>query len=62
MWLDSGYIENNNENYVYYSNTWEKNDLYQAYNKLKTFLDLKSLPELNIKQLTEFVDVYWNRI
>ena len=25
-------------------------------------LDLKVLPELSLKQLTEFVDVYWNRI
>ena len=60
-WLENGCIENNNKDYVYYQ-PWEKNDLYQSYNKLKTFLDLKSLPELNIKQLTEFVDVYWNRI
>ena len=60
-WLDNGSIESNNKDYVYYQ-PWEKNDLYQSYNKLKTFLDLKSLPELNIKQLTEFVDVYWNRV
>ena len=60
-WLDNGYIENNKRDFMYYQ-PWEKNNLYQAYNKLKTFLGLKSLPELSIKQLTEFVDVYWNRI
>ena len=60
-WLDNGCIENNNKGYVYYQ-PWENNDLYQSYNKLKTFLGLKVLPELSLKQLTEFVDVYWNRI
>ena len=60
-WLDKGCIENNNKDYVYYQ-PWENNDLYQSYNKLKTFLGLKVLPELSLKQLTEFVDVYWNRI
>ena len=60
-WLDNGYIENNKKDFMYYQ-PWEKNNLKQSYNKLKTFLDLKVLPELSLKQLTEFVDVYWNRI
>ena len=60
-WLDRGCIENNNKDYAYYQ-PWENNDLYQSYNKLKTFLGLKSLPKLSLKELTEFVDVYWNRI
>ena len=60
-WLDNGYIENNKKDFMYYQ-PWENNDLYQAYNKLKTFLGLKSLPKLSLKELTEFVNVYWNRI
>ena len=60
-WLDKGCIENNNKDYAYYQ-PWEDNDLYQSYNNLKTFLGLKSLPKLSLKELTEFVDVYWNRI
>ena len=63
LWLHNGYIEDNTKagNIIHYQ-PWEKNNLKQSYNKLKTFLDLKSLPDLSIKQLTEFVDVYWNRI
>ena len=60
-WLDNGYIENNKKDFMYYQ-PWEKNNLKQSYNKLKTFLGLKSLPELTLKELTEFVNVYWNRI
>ena len=61
-WLESGHIVENHKDYDYY-HPLEKDDLaaaslYQSYNKLKTFLDLKSLPELNAKQLKEFVDVY----
>ena len=59
-WLDNGYIENNKKDFMYYQ-PWEKNNLKQSYNKLKTFLGLKSLPELTLKELTEFVNVYWNR-
>ena len=63
LWLHNGYIEDNTKsgNIIHYQ-PWEKNNLKQSYNKLKTFLDLKVLPELSLKQLTEFVDVYWNRI
>jgi len=62
-WLDSGCIgiETNEKDYVYYQ-TFAQYDLYQSYNNFKTFCDLKSLPELNAKQLKEFVDVYWERI
>ena len=60
-WLDNGYIENNKKDFMYYQ-PWEKNNLKQSYNKLKTFLGLKSLPELTLKEFTEFVNVYWNRI
>ena len=60
-WLDNGYIENNKKDFMNYQ-PWEKNNLKQSYNKLKTFLDLKSLPDLSIKQLKEFVNVYWNSI
>ncbi len=62
QWLEKGYIYNTREGSVLHYQSWENNDLYQAYNKLKTFLGLKSLPELSIKQLTEFIDVYGKRI
>ena len=63
LWLHNGYIEDNTKsgNIIHYQ-PWEKNNLKQSYNKLKTFLGLKSLPELTLKELTEFVNVYWNRI
>ena len=60
-WLDNGYIDNNKKDIIHYQ-PWEKNNLIQSYNKLKISLGLKSLPKLSRQRLTEFVDVYWNRI
>ena len=64
-WIKNGIIQDNTENPniipigIKYDGI--ENDIQNNYGKIKKFLDLRKLPDLETKELVKFINMYYGK-